>query len=150
MNKVLSFELKQDKNGNDMKIVKFEGIDKGVFVNSKYEADMYPKIVEGAELEVKEVDGWLKVIDPNKPAGNTGGRGAGIAKAQETKRQDISDAQANRSEGIKLSGSARDATLMLTTFYADSQLNETEMKEKWSMWRDWFYREHDEVLPFDN
>lgn len=67
-----------------------------------------------------------------------------IAKAQDRKEEGIKTAQERTQEGVSMSGSARDATLILTTFYQG--LSDDDLKAKWDEWRKWLYGKYTE--PF--
>lgn len=64
-------------------------------------------------------------------------KGAMMTKVMETKKANISEAQDRKEQGIEISGSARDATLILTTFYADKDLTDEDIQSKWLEWRKW-------------
>ena len=143
MNKVISIEQKEDKNGNAMKVVTFEGADKKVYVNSKYDSDNYDKVVEGAEFEL-EVDGnFLKIAGGKKVGGSKSGM---ISKAQDTKRADIKDAQGNKQDGIKIASTFRDATLITLETFKDAPFDVTIFQDRWNHWRAWLWEQYDKPL----
>lgn len=146
MSKILSLEVKADKNGNPMKKVMFEG-DKTVYVNSKYDALIYDKVIEGSEWELV-ADGNFTKIKYDKPENNRPAGGA--VKAAEITSQSVEKSSQAKAEGFKSNGSASDATLIVTTFYPEfnSYLTgkEEAIKEKWEYWRKYFYDKRDE--PF--
>lgn len=69
------------------------------------------------------------------------------------KGRQIEKAQRSTQESIRVSGSATDATLVLTTFYKNEgwqPINKKEeekmedfLKEKWEMWRKYFFEQRD-------
>lgn len=65
------------------------------------------------------------------------GKGSGIAKAQETKREDIKAAQENKHEAIKMAGAMRDATLITLAELSGSPLVAEDFKMRWTDWRKW-------------
>jgi len=76
-----------------------------------------------------------------------------IGKAMEYKQAGIEKSQRSTQDSIRVSGSATDATLMVTTFYTkikelaegphDNESMEKILKEKWEMWRKYFFAERD-------
>lgn len=135
--------------------------DKGVVTEGvvSFSSDsLYASLVSGAEVE-----GILVVSDYNgkksytlkgelkKPNFMQGGgakmvaeKAQNINKAMDRKEESISSFQHNKEEGIILSASARDATLMVTAFVKDS-FDDEEIKEKWLMWRKWLLRNYKQV-----
>ena len=136
--KVISIEQKEDKNGNAMKVVTFEGADKVVYVNSKYDSDNYDKVVEGAEFEL-EVDGnFLKIAGGKKVGGSKSGM---MTKVMAEKREGIAHAMDKKEEAIKTASCNRMATDMVVSLiqgrYKDHSDN--ELKGEWERWRAHFY-----------
>jgi len=126
MTKILSIEIKQDKNGNDMKVCQLEGA-KTVYVNSKYEPELYPVVVGDKDVEIVQ-DGKFWKIKPES-FGLT-------SKPKSNFRQEGIEKNMGRKENsIVLSGTMRDATMIVTSFYKD--LPDNEIKEKWLAWRKW-------------
>lgn len=151
MEKVKTIEVKNDKNGNPMKITTFEN-DKKVFVNSKWDAPVYESVIEGAEFELYEDNGFNK-IKYDKPAQAPRQGNPGIAKAMERKEAGIEKFQGNKEEGIKISSTARDATLILTAFYPElAQLQGEEKHDtifhKWAELRNELLAKFDVKQPF--
>lgn len=144
MQKVTSIEQKTDKNGNPMKVAMFG--DKKVFVNSKYDALIYDKVIVGSEWELV-ADGNFTKIKYDKPENP---RAGGATTAAKITSESVEKSQAVKVDSIKSAGSARDATLIVTTFYPElaSYLTgkEEAIKEKWEYWRKYFYGKLDE--PF--
>lgn len=73
------------------------------------------------------------------PTSNGGAsRGSQMAKVMETKNQNIKEAQETKHEAIKLAGAQRDATLIVTTFYANLVLTDVEIASKVEQWMKYF------------
>jgi hypothetical protein len=86
---------------------------------------------------------------PKAPA--TGGtypsRGGGIAKAQETKKQNIEEAQERKHEAISIAGAFRDATLISLAALKDQPFpTDEEFKTEWTKWVKWILNQHEQ--PF--
>lgn len=64
-----------------------------------------------------------------------------LGQAMERKEQSISRFQDTKELSIQVMSSGRDSTLIITTFYKD--LSDEEIKEKWLMWRAWFFSKYD-------
>jgi hypothetical protein len=107
----------------------------------------YEKIATGAVVEgVLFVNGKYT----NLKDGNLGPRPAsfgGGAKNMEVKAQNISKAMDRKESGIEISATARDATLVLTTFYKD--LTDEQIKSKWLYWRRWFLNNFNNTTTSD-
>ena len=149
--KVKTIEIKNDKNGNPMKITTFEN-DKKVFVNSKWDAPIYEAVIDGADFELYEADGFNK-IKYDKPAQAPRQGNPAIAKAMERKETSIANFQGSKEEGIKISSTARDATLLVTTFYPELAMLGDEEKFKaifhqWSVLRNELLEKWDAKQPF--
>ena len=72
---------------------------------------------------------------------------AGIAKAQEVKREDIAAAQERKNESISIHGAFRDATLIALASYAQQPFpTDEEFKAEWTKWVKWILSKHNE--PF--
>ena len=136
MNKVESIEIKPDKNQNDMKVVTFEGVEKKVYVNSKYDSN-YNDVEVGAEFELEQDGNFLK-IKSDKPKGS--GKEAGMTRVMEKKQEGIAHSMDKKEEAIKLASTARMATDMVVAFKINYEsLNEEALQEKWMYWRAYFY-----------
>ena len=86
-----------------------------------------------------------RVISP--AGGGRTGMSTGIAKAQETKRDDIKDAQERKNEAIQLAGAFRDATLVSLQALRDNPFpTDEEYKAEWTKWCKWFLQQGDQ--PF--
>ena len=66
---------------------------------------------------------------------------------QASKAGFIEKAQERKDDAIRISSTARDATLIITTFYSElsgADNKEEIIKELWIKWRKWFYNRWDE------
>jgi len=64
-----------------------------------------------------------------------------FTKAMERKEESIKGFQDNKENSIKMAGSARDATLIVTTFYpelANESNKEEKIRAKWLEWKEYF------------
>lgn len=77
-----------------------------------------------------------------------------IEKAMERKENGIKQSQEAKAENIKVSSTARDATLIVTTFYQGYKLTDEQIKDKWLKWRKWLWFAFDEepknYAPFES
>lgn len=114
--------------------------EKGVVTNdvvafpfySQYGAIVGGALIEGIITE-KEYNG-SKSYSIND--GNLGSKPSGFgAQAMKAKAEGIERAQVRKESGIEISATARDATLIVTSFYQD--LSPEEIKQKWLFWRKW-------------
>lgn len=119
-----------------------------VYVNSKYDKQIYDSVVVGAEFELVK-DGSFDKIKYDKPApkGN-----AGIAVAQEKKAEYIRQAQDRKEESIAYFNSCNLALQALgpLTYGGDIKKDPTLYKESFVMWRNFFYQEWLTFTPEDN
>lgn len=128
MNKVIKVAVRKDKNDNDMKVVTFAGIDKNVYVSSKFDEAIYAKVVEGAEFEIID-DGNFKKIKYEKP--KSGGNRNGMMEATMNKKADlIKVAQDNKEHGIKLASCNGQAANIVSAMVNSGQLQGREAIEK--------------------
>lgn len=77
---------------------------------------------------------------------------AGIAIAQERKAGLIKEAQENKEYGIKVSSTARDATLILVAMMQKSPMESSQIKSTWLHIRSWLWANWDmqeDTLPPD-
>jgi hypothetical protein len=82
----------------------------------------------------------------------------GLPKLRTERENGIQRTLDRKEEGIAISSTARDATLILTTFYKD--LKESEIKENWLYWRKWLLQNweadnknltsHGDAVPFED
>ncbi len=107
----------------------------------------YSKLVTGGLVEgVLTTKGQYT----NLTNGNLGAKPAafgGGAKAMETKAANIKVAQERKEGAIEISATARDATLIVTTFYKD--LKPEEIKKQWIYWRRWLLNNWDNTTNTD-
>lgn len=64
-------------------------------------------------------------------------KGAEVAKAQEVKGQMIAQAQDNKNGSIKISSTARDATLLTIAEIQNNPEHATTFEDTWLKWREW-------------
>jgi hypothetical protein len=133
--KVKSIELGQTKTGVAQKVTTFENGDK-VWVNAQFDAPIYEAVIDGADFELYK-EGNFNKIKYDKPAQAPRQGNPAIAKAMERKETSIANFQDSKEEGIKISSTARDATLLVTTFYPELAMLGDEEKfkaifHKWS------------------
>src|SRR3990167_9429810 len=114
-------------------------------------ADIRP----GTEVEgeiVKGKTGYLSLYPPRKlEPPKFVQRERAMNEAMAKKETSISKFQANKEESIRLSSSARDATLIVTTFYPELATNESKeeiIKRVWNEWRNYFASSFDQAPPF--
>ena len=115
-------------------------------------ADIRP----GSEVEgeiVKNAKGYASLYPPRPKmeAPKFVQREQAMNEAMAKKETSISKFQANKEESIRLSSSARDATLIVTTFYPELATNESKeeiIKRVWNNWRNYFASSFDQAPPF--
>jgi hypothetical protein len=94
----------------------------------------------GKYKTITEIDGWeVPKRKYEKPKSD-------MDKAMEYKRVSIQEAQKSKEQSIMLAGAARDATIIITTFYpelAEKKTKDKLIKEKWLEWRKWLYKQSD-------
>lgn len=134
--KVINIELKQDKNGNPLKVVGFEDGRK-VWVNSKYDSPIYDQVLVGSDWEVIKEGDFNKIRYDKAPRGATG-----IKEAQARKEQSISKFADRKEESIALAGAQRDAVLIVTSLYSELDSLPTEdkaeaIKKEILYWHNW-------------
>ncbi len=119
---------------------KFENV--AVFSSfSMYQEVQAGREVEG-KIEIKESSQYGKsfsLVD-DKPA--QAPRGNGIAKAMERKETSIAKTMDRKENGMLLSGSSRDATLITLAQLTGRNFTDEEFKTKWKMWRTWLIDNH--------
>ena len=71
-----------------------------------------------------------------------------IKQMQETKAGFIKVAQDNKNDNIRLSSAARDATILITTFFPKLDSPEV-IRKTWLTWREWLYNRMGEVPQHD-
>ena len=84
---------------------------------------------------------------PERPQGTFTPRPAKteqVRQMQETKAGFIKVAQDNKNDNIRLSSAARDATLIITTFFPKLDSPEV-IRQTWLTWREWLYNRKGET-----
>lgn len=145
--KVTSIEIKSDKNNNPMKVTTFDGGQK-VFVNSKYDAVIYEAVVEGADFEIIQENGFNK-IKYDKPANTRPTNTGGAVAAAKLTSESVTKAQLTKEEAIAMAGSASDATAMVTAMMGNPAFAiemDNSLKAEWEKWRKYFYEQR--TTPF--
>lgn len=83
---------------------------------------------------------------PPKPQGAPGvQRGGGAIKAAEITKESVAHSQDRKEEGIKISSTFRDATLLTIEEARHTGLNEEGIKIAWTKWRKWLLENYDKV-----
>lgn len=130
MAKILSIEIKKDKNGNDYKSATLDEVFHGKNrFNVFLKHTRYNDVLVGAEFAVSDFaqDGqYINLIDPEKGAKKGFSRGVDpkdIAVAQDRKKEDIREAMDSKEYAIKVSGTARDATLITVELMKERKLD---------------------------
>lgn len=102
--------------------------------------EKFMKVKVGDEISrdelVKDGNYWNFKRDKPQSGGTQGNRGGMIAKAQDTKREDIKNAQENKEKGIMLSSTIRMA-VDLTTGQITPNMTTSEVKQRIRGWRYW-------------
>jgi len=97
--------------------------------------------------QLKSDPKWGYSLSASKPKGTLNPqyakKGTQIAQAQERKEQSIYQSQERKSEDIRISSTARDATLILTALMAHGGYDETKWKTQWVKIRAWLYKNWD-------
>lgn len=104
----------------------------------------YEEIINGGEVEGNlwtSPSNGKKTLYPITPK-KTGGSGANVAKAMETKRENIAEAQGRKETAIEMAATARDATLLTVEWVRNEAIQSrypltTEIQSKWLEWRKW-------------
>lgn len=109
----------------------FETITFDAVLDAEMQIENDPKYGESKKL-------WP--LKENKPAG----MGGGMAKSMEKKAQNIEKAQDRKEEGIRVSSTFRDASLITASMvHAGLLRTEMDIKEEWRKWREWFWNNYD-------
>ena len=136
----LKVEIKNDKNGNPMKITKFD-TGETVFVNSKYDVWAFEDVKVGVDFQLTKDGNFNKLVNPNPPI-NTGGSKAGMmTKIMKEKQENISQSMDRKELGIKIASCNRMATDILVSIYPEfkNDLTEQKWKEKWNEIRSYLF-----------
>lgn len=135
----------QIKN-NDWKIASVKGAD-GVEANevsinrTNKKGEIFPRfdeIADGASIEGnlwKSDAGKNYLFAPKEFKKSGGGNTVAIALAQERKVENITKAQDRTSHSVKVSGTARDATMILTTLIQAGKIEASDWKNQWTIIR---------------
>ena len=134
-------EGKSDKNGNPTKLITLEGRDKAVMVFSFH--SKFNSFSEGDEIELEQNGEYWNIADPDKPQSTGGGSGA-----QTRKTEAIGKAMDKKEESIKISSTARDATLISIHLGTKLDVSAEDFKEQWTYWRTWLLKNWDVDEPF--
>lgn len=150
--KITALVMKKTKAGDDYKLFTMEDSHK----LSVFNWDLrYPELNVGSDIPEDAL-----IFDPAysnyklkplpKPSGaaikTPGGyrNPAAIEKAQETKRENVEEAQNRKQDGIKLAGAMRDATLVALADIKDQPFpSDDDFKRTWMKWCDFFLEQHD-------
>jgi len=139
---IIKIEIKQTEKGDDYKRCTTDKPDGEYRLNFnvfKFHS-RFSEVEEGMKLEESDLikDGkYWNLVDPDQKK-TSGSKTGAIKQAQETKRVDIATAQGRRDEGIKVSSTFRDATLITMglldrAFEKGDVRNETEFKSEWNL-----------------
>lgn len=146
--KITKIEIKKTKTDKPYKSLELDDNRKfNVFLgHSRYE-----ELAVGSEVADTDLvkDGQYWNLQDNKPKSGGNFKTQQVEKMMDKKAGFIKEAAKEREDSIKMAGSARDATLIITTFYpelADNPDKETIIKEKWTEWRKWLKESSD--VPF--
>lgn len=140
MAKVTNIEIKQDKNGNNMKVTEFDNGNK-VYVNAKYDSDVYDSVAVGAEFPLVQDGNFWKIDRPGNRSTGGSRKTYNVAAAQERKASSIQHAQDNKDYSIKVSSTARDATIITAELMRrDDTL---DFKRTWQEVRQWLWENWD-------
>lgn len=104
----------------------FNNVTPGGTVTGSLISELY-----NGKMSHKLEDGKTFKTFAGKPSG-------GITKAMEVKNTNIKEAQERKEESIQKSGAQRDAVLMVTTFYANAEWSDDELKAKIKEWYNYF------------
>ena len=146
--KIQQIEHKEGKNFKDAVLLDEGGENKSVRINQKF--SLFNQLEEGMEIEGE--------INPSEYKGKTYywlndlkkqfiPKASGIQKAMDRKEHSINNFQGRKEDGIKISSTARDATLIVTNFYPEFSERidkEDKIKAEWLKWRSWLYDRWDE------
>ena len=128
--RIKTIEERSDKNGNAMKVVTTED-DTKVFVNSKFEGEVFNTITGESEVEVEKQGDFWKIKPESlgitvKPKSSGGYRNEQIKEAQSRKESSISKAQ----DRTELMWAKNGAWNLVANHFAYKELSEDEIKTK--------------------
>jgi hypothetical protein len=145
----------------DWKLISLQSGEKEVSVNrTSKKGEVFPNFdnlaagieVEG-ELWQSQAGKWYLFppkANPMGPRPAWAGKG-GIAKAQETKREDIKNAQENKELGIKVSSTMNKAVEIALAENGPNVIVASDFQERTKYWRQWLWSEwekHTDLPPF--
>lgn len=131
MAKITNIEYGKDKNGVHMKITTFDGGQK-VWVNAKYDADIFESVVPDSEHELhKDGDFW-----------KIGAEGSKLVP-QSKKAAEIQVAQERKSDSIAFFNATNAAIKIVESdpAYSNREMTVERIQESIRFWRDWFLSE---------
>jgi len=134
--KITKLESKVSGAGKPYKVVDLEdanGVYKDKLAFPSF--SQFESMEVGSEIECELNDKFINDPKGLKPKKNN------FTNNMEVKAQNIAKAQENKELSIQISSTARDATLIVTTFYKD--LTDEEIKVKWLEWREWLSNNFD-------
>jgi hypothetical protein len=109
------------------------------------------QMVEGV-LWQSEKGSWY--LFPPKEKKDGVSKSAYMEKVMDKKQDGIKESQEHRDNSVRTSATARDATLIVTTFYGGHKLTDEQIKDKWLKWRRWLWFAFDEEIktfpPFES
>lgn len=130
--------------GKTYKRARANGIDVSVWSDFS----KYTEVTDGAVVEgmIKENGKYKNLVDEATPYSGVKSRGAGMAKAQETKAKYIEQAQARKSDSIAYFNSVNSAIALLQPLLLKGVENGQSweaIKENIREARDWFIQEYE-------
>ena len=156
--KVIGIEVKQDKNGNDMKVVSLDGATKKAYVNSQYDPELFNLVAIGSEFEVVMEGDFLKLLKPEGAISSVTEEAmphspapartvaptrvmGGVAVAQQRKAEYIHEAQDRKEESIAFFNATNSAIAMLSFLFKDQSATTEQLEYSIQEWRRWFLSE---------
>ena len=159
--KVLSFEQKQTSTGKLKADANLQDLTGQMFnkVTIWEDSPVFPTLAIGGSIEgnvsVKQNGkytnstfyadkAWNATPSASTPLKSTysPNKGAGIAQAQVVKATNIAHAQERREDGIMISGTARDATLIMVALFQKGEIDLENWKEEWRSIRYWLVKNY--------
>ena len=129
---------------------------KDVFVNSKFDDQRttFEGIREGSmligDISVSDYNGkeyrWLNSAKPQGSYNRGISKTQGIAQAQERKEQSIYQSQERKGEDIKISSTARDATMITVAVMGTNK--DLDWRNHWVETRKWLYENWGNVTAY--
>jgi len=150
---------KVEVKSNDWKVVSGVGSDGAFLVDASVnrtnkKGEVFPNfdsIAEGAQIEGEpwQNDKGKQYLFAPRVKSGTGRAGFNIAAAQENKAKHIAEAQDNKEYSIKVSSTARDATLIAVAMLEAKAIEPTQFKAQWAIIRSWLWENWDMEKPKD-